>query len=111
MKELAKVSAIQVEGVYSHFSTAEDSDVQYRDWQLKRFQKVIAMANDILPETIYFHNTWDYNVHSISWNGSFDGMELSYDDCFFCRCAHYCTADLFISFLQEKPRCQSFKFF
>jgi alanine racemase len=55
MKVLANVSCIQVEGVYSHFSTAEESDTQYRDWQLKRFQKVVTMAHDILPETKYFH--------------------------------------------------------
>ena len=55
MKALAKVSVIRIEGVYSHFSTAEESDTQYRDWQLKRFQKVVKMANTILPETEYFH--------------------------------------------------------
>ena len=55
MKALANVPMIRVESVYSHFSTAEESDTQYRDWQLKRFQKVVKMANDILPETEYFH--------------------------------------------------------
>ena len=55
MKVLANVTTIQVESVYSHFSTAEESDTQYRDWQLKRFKKVVKIANEILPETEYFH--------------------------------------------------------
>ena len=55
MKTLANVPVIRVEGIYSHFSTAEESDTRYRDWQLKRFQEIVKMANDILPETEYFH--------------------------------------------------------
>ena len=55
MKALANVPAIRIESVYSHFSTAEESDTQYRGWQLQRFQKVVKMANEILPETKYFH--------------------------------------------------------
>ena len=55
MKALANIPAIRIESVYSHFSTAEESDTQYRDLQLKRFQEVVKMANEILPETEYFH--------------------------------------------------------
>ena len=55
LKALSNVPAIRIESVYSHFSTAGESDTRYRDWQLKRFQKVVKMANEILPETKYFH--------------------------------------------------------
>ena len=55
MKSLMDIPAIRVEGVYSHFATAEENDTQYRDLQLDQFQKVVKLAKDILPETKYFH--------------------------------------------------------
>ena len=55
MKSLKDIPAIRVEGVYSHFATAEENDTQYRDLQLDQFQKVVRLAKDILPETKYFH--------------------------------------------------------
>jgi alanine racemase len=55
MKALSDLSGIKVEAVYSHFSTAEKIDTEYRDWQLGRFREVVKLANDILPETSYFH--------------------------------------------------------
>ena len=32
---------ILIEGIYSHFSTAEEKDTEYRDLQLKRFKEVV----------------------------------------------------------------------
>ena len=55
MKSISMSPNIIVEAVYSHFSTAEESDTEYRDWQLGRFKDVIKLANDNLPETEYFH--------------------------------------------------------
>ena len=55
MKSLMDIPTIRVEGVYSHFATAEENDTQYRDLQLDQFQKVVKLAKDILPETKYFH--------------------------------------------------------
>ena len=55
MKVLCDLPGIKVEAVYSHFSTAEEIDTEYRDWQLGRFREVVKLANDILPETSYFH--------------------------------------------------------
>ena len=55
MQALSESPEIRVEGLYSHFATAEENDTQYRDWQLDQFRKVINLTNDILPNTNYFH--------------------------------------------------------
>ena len=55
MDKLSDSQYIEVEGVYSHFSTAEERDTTYRDWQLKRFNEVVAKAEEILPKVKYFH--------------------------------------------------------
>ena len=55
LQKLAESKSIRVEAVYSHFATADENDTQYRDWQLDQFRKVIKLANDILPDTNYFH--------------------------------------------------------
>ena len=52
---LSETPELRVEGVYSHFATAEENDTQYRDWQLDQFRKVIKLANSILPDIKYFH--------------------------------------------------------
>jgi alanine racemase len=44
-----------VEGVYSHFSTAEEKDVEYRNWQLKRFKAVVKRLKKFIPNVEYFH--------------------------------------------------------
>ncbi len=28
------------------------------------------------PSTVYLHDTWDYSTHSMTWGGSYSGMEL-----------------------------------
>ena len=53
--KLSESQHIEVEGVYSHFSTAEEKDTKYRDWQLKRFKEVIDKTKTILPQVEYFH--------------------------------------------------------
>mgnify|MGYP001172110115 FL=1 len=55
MKSLIDIPEIRVEGVYSHFATAEENDTQYRDWQLDQFQIVVKMAKEILPDVKHFH--------------------------------------------------------
>ena len=55
LQKLAESKSIRVEAVYSHFATAEENDTQFRDWQLDQFRKVIKLANNILPDTKYFH--------------------------------------------------------
>jgi len=53
--KLSESKHIEIEGVYSHFSTAEGKDTKYRDWQLQRFKEVIAKAQTTLPHVKYFH--------------------------------------------------------
>ncbi len=55
MLDLSKRKHIEVEGIYSHFATAEEKDIKYRDWQLQRFNAVIAKSKITLPDVKYFH--------------------------------------------------------
>ncbi len=55
MNKLSESQHIVVEGVYSHFSTAEEIDTKYRDWQIKRFKDVVTKAKINLPQVEYFH--------------------------------------------------------
>ena len=55
MIKLSDSQHIVVEGVYSHFSTAEEKNTKYRDWQLKRFKKAVAQVRKNLPKVKYFH--------------------------------------------------------
>jgi len=34
------------------------------------------------PETVYLYNTWDHNLHSMSWNGYYEGMATGAVSCF-----------------------------
>ena len=55
LSKLSESQHIEIEGVYSHFSTAEEKDTKYRDWQLKRFKDVIIKVKKNLPQVEYFH--------------------------------------------------------
>ncbi len=55
MNSLKGIPEIRVEGVYSHFATAEETDTQYRDDQLDLFKKVMNMAKMIFPDVKFFH--------------------------------------------------------
>ena len=55
LTQLSKSQHIIAEGVYSHFSTAEEKNTEYRDWQLKRFKEVISKVEKNLPQVEYYH--------------------------------------------------------
>lgn len=55
LQKLGESKTIYIEAVYSHFATSEEKDTEYRDLQLDRFQEIIKLSNDILPDTKYFH--------------------------------------------------------
>ena len=37
---------------------------------------VVGVGYDDSSSTIYIHDTWDYDTHSMTWGGSYSGMEL-----------------------------------
>ncbi len=37
---------------------------------------VLGIGYDLVSETIYIHNTWDYNVNKITWGGTYDEMQF-----------------------------------
>jgi len=45
------------------------------------------------PETIYIHNTWDYNLHSMDWNGSYSDMPMWAVSCFQLSAIDFASAD------------------
>jgi len=37
---------------------------------------IVGVGYDTASSTIYIHDTWDYNTHSMTWGGSYSGMAL-----------------------------------
>lgn len=37
---------------------------------------VVGVGYDQSTYTVYIHDTWDYNVHTMTWGGSYSGMKL-----------------------------------
>lgn len=36
---------------------------------------MLGLGYDADSQTIYFHNTWDFNLHSMTWGGIYEGMK------------------------------------
>lgn len=36
---------------------------------------MLGYGYDDASQTVYLHDTWDYNIHSMTWGGSYSGME------------------------------------
>lgn len=54
-KLAGKSTRIKIEGIYSHFSTAEEEDTTYRELQLSRFKHIIEQSRQFLPEVSFYH--------------------------------------------------------
>ena len=59
LKEAAQIDSINIEGIYSHFSTGDEGDLFYAKKQLNRFNKVIELAKklNIDPSLIHCSNS------------------------------------------------------
>ena len=59
LKEASQLNNIKVEGLYSHFATADEGDLSYAKSQLSSFNKVLEIAKkiDISPEFIHSSNS------------------------------------------------------
>lgn len=55
LKTILNCKYIQLEGIYSHFSTAEEKSSEFRDYQLDRFKKIIVLTQSFTPLIKYFH--------------------------------------------------------
>ena len=53
--ELKKNSRIKLEGIYSHFATADEGDRTYAELQLKRFSEIIETAKEMDLPVKYYH--------------------------------------------------------
>lgn len=38
---------------------------------------IVGVGYDDATNTVYLHDTWDYNTHSMTWGGSYSGMALN----------------------------------
>ncbi|GAB4523319.1 MAG: alanine racemase [Anaerolineae bacterium] len=43
---VARMEGIEIEGLFTHFSTADEADKSYTRWQLRRFQEVLAALDE-----------------------------------------------------------------
>jgi hypothetical protein len=37
---------------------------------------MVGVGYDTIGNTVYLHDTWDYNTHSMTWGGSYQDMEM-----------------------------------
>ena len=55
LDQIKSCNNIHIEGVFSHFSTSEEEDIQYRDHQIDQFRKVVLKVKEVMPSVKYFH--------------------------------------------------------
>lgn len=55
LKEASKINNITIEGIYSHFSTADEGDLSYATKQLKKFNSVIELSKKFDINPSFFH--------------------------------------------------------
>jgi len=47
MKNVRQLPGLEVEGLFTHFSVADEEDLNYTRWQLERFREVLAQLEEI----------------------------------------------------------------
>ena len=59
LKEANQLNSIELEGLYSHFATADEGDLSYANSQLSKFNEVVKIAKklDIYPTFIHCSNS------------------------------------------------------
>ena len=59
MRDIVDLPALDVEGIFTHFSDADAADLSYTVWQLERFEKVLATVRDhgLLPALVHAANS------------------------------------------------------
>lgn len=55
MEQVKKHAFIHLEGIWSHFATADEADLSYLRYQLVRFTQFVHMARKLRLEVEYFH--------------------------------------------------------
>ncbi len=53
--KLKQIPNVELEGVWSHFATAEDRASGFREQQLDRFNELISLVKHIIPSVSFFH--------------------------------------------------------
>jgi len=58
-QSIANLPGLQIEGIFTHMSDADDADLEYTDWQLERFQQVLDELKQwgLLPPRIHAANS------------------------------------------------------
>tara|TARA_B100001029_G_scaffold80426_1_gene65993 strand:+ start:7476 stop:8573 length:1098 start_codon:yes stop_codon:yes gene_type:complete len=59
LKEANQIESIELEGLYSHFATADEGDLSYANSQLSKFNEVVKISKklDIYPTFIHCSNS------------------------------------------------------
>jgi len=55
LEEIKEAPAIRCEGIYSHYATADEGDLSYARYQLKRFNEVLRAATSLGYHFKYIH--------------------------------------------------------
>ena len=59
MRDISGLAALEIDGIFTHFSVADDADLEYTYWQLDRFKDVLdaLRSHGLLPPCIHAANS------------------------------------------------------
>jgi alanine racemase len=59
VQEIAGLPGLEIEGIFTHMSAADDADLDYTRWQLERFDRVLTQldAHGCLPPRVHAANS------------------------------------------------------
>jgi hypothetical protein len=66
----------QVSGGFSFAQYKAEIDAGWPVLLNLRGHSIVGVGYDSSTNTVYLHDTWDYNTHAMTWGGSYAGMTL-----------------------------------
>ncbi len=63
---ISKHPFLPIEGIYSHFATADEGDLTYADYQLKEFKRILKVADSFSISLKYIHCSNSGSILNIS---------------------------------------------
>ena len=52
---IKNIQGINLTGIYSHFSSADEENKKFTDLQIKRFESIVKVADYLMPEKRHYH--------------------------------------------------------
>lgn len=75
LKTLSENPHLKCEGIYSHYATADEGELNYAEWQLEQFNLVLSLAKEMGIEFKYRHFSNSGSVLNLP-NSTFDIVRI-----------------------------------